>query len=307
MNTKTHAEDMQTEIFTEYLTIKGYSPKSRNSITNTVKRFSLWTETEGIEMANIAYNDILAYVNLCQKQGNIQRTIACTVNCIKRYYDYLINEKEIIENPCSNINIQGIKRRTLYETFTPDELESIYKAFGNSLPPNGSPLVHKRNMVIAGLLFYQGLRTEEIANMKTADINMREAKVFVTGGRRTNERELTLAANQIYGMIDYINETRKELLAATGKNTDALFISMGNSNQANNAINEVVASLKKLYPKIKDAKHLRTSVITNWLKQYGIRKVQHMAGHRYISSTEAFQVNNKDELKKDIDRFHPNL
>jgi len=309
MNMKTPTEGLQAEIFTEYLTIKGYSPKTRNSIVNTVKRFSLWCDAEEIELENISYNDILAYMSLCNKQGNKQITIACTVNCIKHYYDYLISEKAIIENPCSNVDIQGIKRRTLYNTFAPEELDAIYKAFISSAPPNGicSHLTHKRNKVIAGLLIYQGLRTEEIANLKTADVNMREGRIFIAGGRRTNERELPFEAHQVFDVIDYINETRKILLMVTNKNTDALFISIGSGDKVNNAINKMLENLKKQHPKIKDAKHLRTSVITNWLKQHNIRKVQQLAGHRYVSSTEAYQVNNMDELKEDINRFHPDL
>jgi integrase/recombinase XerD len=30
-----------------------------------------------------------------------------------------------------------------------------------------------------------------------------------------------------------------------------------------------------------------------------------MAGHKYVSSTEAFKVNNIEELQEDINKFHP--
>jgi phage regulator Rha-like protein len=39
------------------------------------------------------------------------------------------------------------------------------------------------------------------------------------------------------------------------------------------------------------AKQLRASVIVKWLKIYNLRKVQYMAGHRYISATEAYRQN----------------
>ena len=38
-----------------------------------------------------------------------------------------------------------------------------------------------------------------------------------------------------------------------------------------------------------NAKQLRASVIVKWLKMYNLRKVQYLAGHRYISSTELYQ------------------
>lgn len=50
---------------------------------------------------------------------------------------------------------------------------------------------------------------------------------------------------------------------------------------------------------------LRASVITQWIKLYNLRKVQVMAGHRYISSTEAYKANNLDDLKEDIKNYHP--
>jgi hypothetical protein len=30
-----------------------------------------------------------------------------------------------------------------------------------------------------------------------------------------------------------------------------------------------------------------------------------MAGHRYVSSTEAYQINNIEELQDDIKKYHP--
>lgn len=50
---------------------------------------------------------------------------------------------------------------------------------------------------------------------------------------------------------------------------------------------------------------VRGSVITRWLKAYNLRKVQYMAGHRYISSTEAYQINDLDDLTEAIDKYFP--
>jgi len=63
--------------------------------------------------------------------------------------------------------------------------------------------------------------------------------------------------------------------------------------------------LKKQFPRIKSSYQIRASVITDWLKKHNLRKVQYMTGHRYISSTEAFLVNDLDELKEDVLKYHP--
>ncbi|TRX50917.1 integrase [Fulvivirga sp. M361] len=52
-------------------------------------------------------------------------------------------------------------------------------------------------------------------------------------------------------------------------------------------------------------KHIRASVITHWLKQYNLREVQYMAGHRKVMSTESYQRNDTEGLQLDVDQFHP--
>lgn len=42
---------------------------------------------------------------------------------------------------------------------------------------------------------------------------------------------------------------------------------------------------------VKIPKQIRASVIVKWLRQHNLRQVQHLAGHRYISSTEAYTQN----------------
>ena len=47
------------------------------------------------------------------------------------------------------------------------------------------------------------------------------------------------------------------------------------------------------------------SVITKWLKQYNLREVQYLAGHRYISTTESYQQNDVEGLAEEINMYHP--
>jgi site-specific recombinase XerD len=307
MNTTT--ESYKAEIFTEYLLLKGFSQKTQQGIIATVKRFASWAAAQTIELENITYNDVVAYVNHCKQKGNKQRTLQVIVACIKHYYNFLINENRVTENPCNSVGIKGVKRKTLYETFTTQELEHIYKAYINQTPGTGigSSLILKRNKIILSLIIYQGLRTEELARLTIADIKLREGNVFIAGSRRTNERELPLEAHQVYDLMDYINETRKMLLTLTGKNTTALFLSIGSGDRFDNLMVKLLKQLQKQTTKIKDIKQLRTSVITNWLKIHNLRKTQHLAGHRYVSSTEAYQANNMDNLKEDINRYHPDI
>lgn len=295
--------------FAEYLIIKGLTTATQSGIKGSFKRFAAWTEQENIEPQNATYNEILAYINHLKKSGNKQRSVQVMVSNIKHYYNFLLNEEEINDNPCSNIDIKGVKRITLYETFTPEELQEMYKNYIHAPIPKGmgSKLVHKRNMVILGLVINQAVRTEEIGKLKPDDIKLREGKIFIAGSRRINERELALEAHQVIDLMDYINETKKLLLAIRGTESSNLFISTGESDRFSNVMQNLIQQLAKQNPKLKDPKQLRASVICNWLKVHNLRKVQYLAGHRYVSSTEAYQIHNMDDLKEDISRYHPDL
>ena len=47
---------------------------------------------------------------------------------------------------------------------------------------------------------------------------------------------------------------------------------------------------------MKHGTQLRQSVITEWLKEKGLRQVQYMAGHRYVSNTERYLTTNLQDL-----------
>jgi len=52
-------------------------------------------------------------------------------------------------------------------------------------------------------------------------------------------------------------------------------------------------------------KETSEGIITHWLKQLNLWQAQYFAGHRFVSSTEAYLVNNTEDLQKDIDEFYP--
>jgi len=106
--------------------------------------------------------------------------------------------------------------------------------------------------------------------------------------------------------------TRAELLKFCKAETQNLFISSPPLGKAQNVRSDCKEIWKRLSHEIRESnsdfinfKQVRTSVITQWLKQFNLREVQYMAGHRYVSSTEGYLVNQTEDLQADIDQFYP--
>lgn len=72
-----------------------------------------------------------------------------------------------------------------------------------------------------------------------------------------------------------------------------------------NTLKYLIRALKQVNPNAKSAAQLRQSVIAEWLKVKGLRTVQYMAGHRYVSTTERYRANQLKDLQADLDQYHP--
>ncbi|SEC01603.1 integrase/recombinase XerD [Tenacibaculum sp. MAR_2009_124] len=287
--------------FKKYLLQKGYSLQSIKSFEVVVTKYLKWLKKENIEGISASYNDIVHYI---QKLRNTvkQRTIQSETNAIKHYYNYLKELDLVVENPTLNIAVKGVKRRILYNTLNKQELEKLYNDYRNI---ESDSLAKKRNEIIVSLLVYQGLNSTELGRLTTADLKLREGKIFINGTRRSNERTLKLESHQILDFMEYQLKTRADILAETGKKTDLLFTSFGRSTKFNNIISKFLPQLKKLNKKLKSVHQIRTSVIVHWLKMYNLREVQYMAGHRYVSSTESYLINDLEDLQEEIEKYHP--
>ncbi len=298
--------------FDNYLLAKGFSSSTLKGYTKDVQRFLNWLAKENIPLETLSYADVLHYVQ-GSKSKNKKAKRSIRINSLKHYFDYLVSINVLVENPACSIILRGQKRKTLYNILSKQELEHIYHSF--EVKENQKKqhlnwyqsqlLAFQRNKIILGLMIYQGLNATDLGNLKLKDLKLREGKIFIAGTRRSNERELTLEAVQIMDLMEYTLKTREQILKEQNKESDKLIISAGSGNKINNLLFNLIKKLRKQHKNIQNLKQIRTSVITHWLKLYNLRQVQHMAGHRYVSSTEAYFINDLEGLLEDITQFHP--
>ncbi len=298
--------------FKKYLLQKGYSLQTIKSFERVVTKYLKWLNKENVSELSASYNDLVHYIQSLRNTVK-QRTIQSETNAIKHYYNYLKDLDLVAENPTVNIAVKGVKRKILYNILNKQELEKLYNDFrqlepspfgGNAQRAKGA-LAKKRNEIIVSLLVYQGLNSTELGRLTTQDLKLREGKIFINGTRRSNERTLKLESHQILDFMEYQLKTRADILTETGKQTDLLFTSFGRSTKFNNIIGKLLPQLKKLNKKLESVNQIRTSVIVHWLKMYNLREVQYMAGHRYVSSTEAYLINDLEDLQDEIEKYHP--
>ncbi len=300
--------------FTSYMIAAGYSQQTTAGTVKKLKKFTQWINEQNIEPINLNYNDITAYIQHNKQRAITTGTLNQILLAVKHYLNYLVKADIIPYNPALALQLKNAKRKTIHQLLNPEELETIYKSYKTELPlkPNSPPqalnqLARKRNKIVLSLIVYQGIAADDIKNIELKHLELREGKIIVPGTRRSNERTLKLESHQIFDLYDYINETRKAILQATGKENKQLFISVGSGGNVQNLLHKLITELRASHSCLKNLEQLRASVITNWLKLYNKRKVQYMAGHRYVSSTEAYEAGNIEQLQEDVERYYPIL
>lgn len=301
--------------FNDYLLSKGHSSASVEAERRQLGYFFTWCDQEGMEPEEAGYRDLLAYVQSLRKRGTVKPiTLQKYMGTLRHFFAWQVQQGKREDNPARDVDIQDIQRKVLQVMLTRTELERIYQSYGakelneEQQAQNwakASALATKRNKAILGLLVFQGLTSHEIAALTVKSLELRAGKVHVEEGRRHNGRSLTLEAAQVMDLMEYTLSVRGELLKLTGKNSEALFVSVGAGSKLNNTLNKLLAQITRIEPKVKTLQQLRASVITHWIKTLNLREAQHRAGHRYVSSTEAYLINDLEGLAEDVARFHP--
>jgi len=289
---------------------------------------------EGTEIEHCTAKEVLSYLNHLQKpttaggRGQENKTRAIHLNVIKQFFYWQIKQEIRVDNPIAHLKIRGVKAQKLYPILSPQELEKIHSSY--QLPQANDPrakrnwfttykLSKERNKVILSLLINQGLTTAEINRLSVTDLKLREGEIYIQGSRKSNERTLKLKSNQIMDLMEYSLQLRPLLLNyQTDQQAKNLFLStptLGQQKTEKETLSvwkaltkEIIEQQKKMpegATRFINFKQVRASVITKWLKQYNLREVQYMAGHRYISSTEKYLINNTEDLQTAIDKFHP--
>lgn len=303
----------QLNPFKNYLKNKGYNSNTIRQKSNYTGYFLSWLESERMEATEARYNDLLNFIDCCNSNSLSKKHINTILLAIRNYYEYLKTANPEINNPAINLRLKGEIKRTINNTISYAKLENIYNNY------KAETIRNKRNKAILGLLIYQGITTEELHQLETNHLKPGKGEIFIPGSRKRNGRTLELKPFQILELHEYLSQTRRQLIAEISnikparkpnkinrtKLENQLFISTNGSENLKSSLLHMFRKIKKENAQITSAKKIRASVINNWLKDYNLRQVQYMAGHKYVSSTERYQANNLEDLKKNLEEYHP--
>ena len=276
-----------------------YSAASLTGYRHAIDRYLDWMGGEATART-ADYGDVLGYVNELRKGKLRPRTLHNLVFGVKIYYHYLVAAGKRKDHPCRRLWLRDAVDRSirLDELYTAEELDEVLTRGASKMAG-----LTERNRVIVGLLVYQALTVSEVVALRVADIELTAGRIHLTESVSNLRRTLPLVATQIMTLHGYLSENRPKLLKEK-LNPGKLLVSRFGLPLKSQAIKRIVnpgGQAKRYLPL-----RIRQSVIAQKLKaDHDLRAVQVFAGHRQISSTEAYRQNELEQLRAGIDRHHP--
>ena len=284
--------------FEQFLQQKNIIPKTISRHQREVLKYQNWLKTNNTNAENATKKQILDYLKHLKESRNLQAvTQSQILQKLKNYHTYLSQEIGI-NNPTNFIKIRGTNKTKLRPILTHKQLEELCDAYYFHIQEHEPNAKEKRhysdlNKTLLGryialtLVCYQGLKPQELLSITKDDFDLRKATVFISQNRTGRERKMILDASQIGVLMQFYATEDTPIIA--------------NLNQ----LEKINKTLKTFTKKYEDLRQIRTSKITHWIKENGLRKAQYLAGHKHINSTEKYLANDFESLQNDFKNFHP--
>lgn len=227
------------------------------------------------------------------------KTQARIISGVKRFFDYLIVEDHIKNNPLDNIETPKTGYN-LPKTLTITEVDKILSLIDLKSKTG------KRNLAIIELLYSCGLRVSELVELKISDLFFKESLIKVTG-KGNKERFVPISKLAQKYIHNYLTEIRNVSKIKPGFE-DTVFLNERGSKLSRVMIFIIIKKLKNISGiKKKIGPHtLRHSFATHLIQNGAdLITIQKMMGHESITTTERYLHVDKKHLIKSVLKYHP--
>lgn len=235
------------------------------------------------------------YVAELSRSGLAGRSIARHLSAVRRFFDYMIRERLVTDNPALDVRAPKSPKR-LPQVMDVDQLNEL-------LDSDPDDPLEIRDRAMFELLYSSGLRLSELAGVNLGDLDLAGAEIRVLG-KGSKERQLPVGQQALDAIRGWL-AVRRCLVV---DDEPALFLSrLGRRISPRN----IQARLKrwglakganqKLYPHL-----MRHSFASHMLESSGdLRAVQELLGHADIATTQVYTHLDFQHLAKIYDQSHP--
>ncbi len=277
---------------------KGLSLRTLQAYQSDLKDFLSFLKKKGLDSWNkVKEQHLIEYLGDLRKRNLKSSSVGRRLSSLRRFFKYLLQEKEISQDPTLNL-IAPRRERNLPLVLS---VEEMFK-FLNLPSSDGREGIKDRS--ILEFLYATGLRVSELVNLKIEDVDL-EAGYVRCKGKGNRERIVPLGKEAIKWVKKYLQEVRPFYLK--GKDNPYLFINRRGKNYTRQGVWEIIKRYAKKLGREDVSPHTFRHTFATHLLQGGanLRSVQEMLGHEDISTTQIYTQLDRRRLKEIHRKFHP--
>ena len=269
--------------FTLHLKKKGLALSTIKVFVVWQLSFEAWAKRYGKCPEALNTGDLLEYLE--SEKGNLQvQSMQLLLKRISYYYSYLG-----VSNPLEDFKLSTKKQAKSRDYLKLEELiklEELHRL---------NARIELESKVLLSILVYQGLATKELPSLRMRSVNLS------TGSLDLVNRSIPLVVAQIALLQVYIAD----------KEQNSPLFKYANGARKHYKYDHLKAQIRLnlqrsgLNIKFKNLGQLRASRIALWIKREGILQAQYYAGHRHLSSTQAYEIEDLSQLRSSLIKAHP--
>ena len=273
----------------------GLSRNTLSAYRSDLEALSAWLKTPP---ATATREQLQAYLAECVSRGIRPRSTARLLSSLRRFYQYLLREQLITDDPTAQIESPKLGR-PLPKSLTEEQVEQLLQA------PDAETALGLRDRAMLETLYATGLRVSELVGLTLQQANLQAGVVKVIG-KGDKERLVPLGEEAIEWLQRYLNEARAKLLH--GQTSDALFPTARGAAMTRQAFWH---NLKR-YTRVAGIEthlspHTLRHAFATHLLNHGadLRVVQMLLGHVDLSTTQIYTQVARERLKQLHAQHHP--
>ena len=208
--------EKQVKSFLEFLqNDKKASENTLQSYRRDIVYYSKYIESNNLNYAKIKEEDIKEYLEHLQSIGKKPSTISRCLASIRSFYQFLVRNKKVKEDPTLHIQSPKIEKR-VPSVLTAQEVELLLNQ------PKDVDLKGTRDKAMLEFAYATGMRVTEIISLDIKDVKLEEGYVVCHSGSK--ERNIPLGTLSLKALKEYIEEARPVLIR--DEKVEALFVNV---------------------------------------------------------------------------------
>jgi integrase/recombinase XerD len=286
--------------FVSFLKIeKGLSENSILAYERDVQKLKEYALPEIQHPNDVSTEELKNFIHALVEVGLSARSQARIISGIKQFYNFLILEDEVKNDPSELLEMPKIGRK-LPEVLTIEEIDNLIAAVDLSKKEG------LRNRAILETLYSCGLRVSELINLKFSDLFLDEGFIRVIG--KGNKQRLVPASPSVKNEIFTYKQEIRDFQDIKQGNEPYVFLNRRGAKLTRVMIFTII---RELSDKINLSKTIsphtfRHSFATHLLEGgANLRAIQEMLGHESITTTEIYTHLDQRFLREAILSFHP--